>query len=295
MWAIDFLRLNELTEIEISQRNEVDSSILKRISKLDISYDLLSGEFNSIIYFLNNPEVFKSYIKSVVKRIHQMLLKSVLIKFPSPMIDSSNQIKQVQYFGVAHGYSGLLILLAKIYEKKIETRISLQSIHLIFQILKRNYSLTTESLLPIYVSPSEKYYSKIFGWCNGDLSAAYAISLTGSIINDTEFVNFGKIILDRILINECLYYDEKMGDFFCHGKIGVSYLFLKLSKLHEDKKYSDFAYQTFINIDHKKIDPKSWLNENGSGLLLGFEGYLLACIPFMKETKISWDECMLLS
>lgn len=295
LWSIDFLRSNGLTEFEVAQRNEIDSSILNRINKLDINYDLVSGEFNSIIYFLNNPEVFEDYIKDVVKRIYKKLSNSILTKFPSPMIDSSNHVKQVQYFGIAHGYSGLLILLAKIFEKNIETKICLQSIQLIFQILKKNYSLKNESLFPIYVSPSEKYYSKISGWCNGDLSAAYAISLTGSIMNDEEFVRFGKSVLDRILINEHLYFDKKMGDFFCHGKVGVSYLFLKLSILHGEKKFYDFAYQIFIDIDHKKIDPKSWLTENGSGLLLGFEGYLLACISFMEETNSSWDECLLLS
>jgi lantibiotic modifying enzyme len=203
----------------------------------------------------------------------------------------------------AHGISGLIVLLSKLYKKGVEKekteRIckNLVSLYPSFGIRKGD-SLYTN----VYPNTGK---STRLAWCVGDLGIANALWQAGCNLE----VNDWKEQAIRIMVScsrrcsrkENLVYDAGI----CHGSAGIAQLFHRFHQQTGEavfRKAADFWVEQTLNMQKSKdgfAGFKAWQGEAGwrkeYALLEGIAGIGLMLIGISDRKLMDWDECLLMS
>jgi lantibiotic biosynthesis protein len=171
------------------------------------------------------------------------------------------------------------------------------------------------SLLSYFPSVTEETSklskSSRLAWCYGDLGVAISLWHAGKTLNNAIFVNEAIEIIEnstkRIDIDECMVWDAGL----CHGSAGVAHIYRQFyhnTGIESFSKASDYWNNITINnlCNHddglagfktrhfdKKTSQWCWIKDYG--FLTGIAGIGLSIISNVSETKLSWDEGLLIS
>ncbi len=219
--------------------------------------------------------------------------------------------------GIAHGTSGIILLLCAIYEKGLfRDRITpliqkavgwLLSVedteeHAIF---KMPYFVTYPAINTSTSSTTKAYK---LAWCYGDLSIAWTLTKAAKTLDCESWLAAAhKLALscasvpiqDSGVVKE----DGTIDPTFCHGAIGVAYLLNKINGYFHDDKMASAIHQwkeiaireTGECLTHKNLICNLEGLKEDCGLLYGYSGIGLALMGLMDSELTGWDGALLLN
>lgn len=210
--------------------------------------------------------------------------------------------------GMAHGTTGVVSLLLRIYEEGINRPLA-------EKLIKGSIQWILNHKIPLPKSPSIFPHSFIgsvmvgfpskLAWCYGDLSIAYVLFCAAKIFNRGEWLSEALATMQNCIGRREPLSNPDLDPMFCHGTVGISYLFNKFYYLTGDDQYlmeSHFWLEKTLNFavhkdspgGFKKIDVlrgKIWVNDYG--ILDGVSGIGLTYLSFLRP-DLDWDKSLLL-
>ena len=314
------ITLSFLLEGQIIDLNRETKELLQKIDRIlfeqaikqigECNIDFLHSSMGTAHYLTRrsstNPKA-KSYLYYIVKSLYDIAIKDERGMHFQQLKDIDGQKSMVTYFGIAHGMSGILLILIKIFRKGVAEdliyRIVSESIR--FMLYYRKYpeeDKPKKSLLPMALIDNHNFmdydpYRVFMGWCNGDLGKVLLLSEAGRQFNNLEWMiaaqEIGKYSLEKKnpsdtgIQNTC----------FCHGSSGIAQLYKRLYDVSSAKMYLD-GYHYWLNDTFSRLDQE--LNQleciDRSGQLLnGWSGAGLVLLSRLIEDEFDWDSIFLLS
>lgn len=266
------------------------TSVKKQISLRN--YDFLHGALGVIYYLLYNVKENNQY--DIEAEIADFLIKDV------KKVDC-DELSSFFYgeLGIAHGISGLILLLTLINEKKILS----QSIDgLIDQLTSHVIKKVDNNYTPphMWLLNSDRRYS----WCNGAIGILY--SLYRAIKSNNVSVANYNFVNNAMLYSLQLDDHKKLGiidSCLCHGTAGNMQIYNKLKI-----KYDCIEFEKGIDIWKKKTilysmfedgiaGYKTWDGEESIidySLIKGVSGVGLSLMSYKKKELSVWDDFFLL-
>lgn len=310
-WLLNFVK-NELSENVDSYLTKLDNSLFDLSINLmkNKNYDFLHGSLGILYYYIerNNykyVDILTDYLINLrIERNNKSYWE--YFDFEAQKI-SENCVS----FGVAHGMPSILLILSKVYQKRLyhSPDSILPIIKSGVKFLISNQNKDSNSVFPcqLILDKNQEEYSPL-GWCFGDLSIAYLLYQIGELINDNDLmksaIDIGLSTLKRTNLPENGIFDSCL----CHGTSGLAHIynrFYQSTKRIEFKNqalfwygktldiatYSDgiAGYKTRFMVDNKSV------YKNDLSLLNGALGVSLAFMSGISSHEPEWDSILLLN
>lgn len=275
--------------------------------------DPLHGAIGSMYYLCqrtnSNPTTI-DYLNTLVKELYEKAIKDEKgIRFLNKHLEKF-QSHQKFNFGYAHGLSGILMVLSKIYEKGIAQDLCKEMVYegtrymLSFKNApdfgKQKYSflpLSTDEELPWEHPDNFKEYGGRLGWCYGDLSQMFYLYSIGKLFDNhkwTEIANeIGDVVVQRKVFDDTWINASQ----FCHGTSGLVYLFRKIYQLTDNYTYklsSEYWLDQTIYRLKKELEGEH-TDKLSADILEGFIGVNLVLQAEKYDLNYHWDKMFLLS
>ncbi|MCA4893739.1 MAG: hypothetical protein ING84_01915 [Cytophagales bacterium] len=225
------------TEIE----NDIDSAILKEVSKTSevydlVGYDLLYGLTGIANIYLDIPP--SPTRNEIIDTICRRLLDNMVLNRREYVWEEKFGFGVYPYnLGMAHGLLAVICLLSKVirvYDSSNKYKEVVKGI--IRWYLDHENSSNLDSRFPCTVDKngfSENRMNRL-AWCYGDLSSAVAFLQAGLALNEPALVNKALTICNstferRTLEYEAQSYENLIFDCgICHGLAGITYSYFYL-------------------------------------------------------------------
>lgn len=276
-------------------------------------YDVISGLSGILSYtileddLINVNEKIGEYL---VYRCQNILYKNTLI--PGLYIPQENQFLEqdkLNYpngnfnLGLSHGIPGVLVALCMLKKNKYDI-MGLDNAIYACATLLYDFIDKEEQRWNAYLSFDEYLSGKVSNrqtrdaWCYGSPGVSYALYTGGVILNNGNFIKLSINVMKNMINNIKGIYSPT----FCHGYIGVAYIFWRfyeMTGIDEFKKYANQLenkiwefYSESNPFGFKDIEYTGSTNQ--IGLLSGVVGILLPLLAIngYKETK--WDNAFML-
>ena len=210
---------------------------------------------------------------------------------------------------LAHGYSGILLILIKIYklgvaQESIQTIIEGGIAFILSTAQLEHFDDTTSYIFPSYLRTSLpknhptnlNFYKVRMGWCYGDLNQVLLLYQAGHLLNRQDWIN----IADRVgafTLRKKSYEETKISDTcLCHGTSGVGQFYRAIYEASRHEQYLDgYTYwmQKTVQWTEETLDSCAWPIKLYS-FLEGFAGSGLALIDYSSERHSAWNKFLLL-
>ena len=95
--------------------------------------------------------------------------------FTSPYKNENNELENAQYYGIAHGFAGLLTILSKIKKMEIKEK---ECDYLIGGIFDHLMSVKDMTNFPLFSTEKVTYWDESFSWCHGNFGIGYSLYLS---------------------------------------------------------------------------------------------------------------------
>lgn len=265
--------------------------------------DYLHGALGSLYYFsfrVQKNENITFYISQMIDLIIEgTVSESDGMYFKNTHINKMNDTPDSLNFGFAHGLSGMVMVMLKVYQtgiakEKVQKVINGFIGFTLSKYQKTDFEGKQFSHLPMTIEPGSKgNYGSFLGWCYGDLNQAVMFYQAGKILERNDLVRIAENIsyttLKRIQ-KRGAYLDNP---FFCHGTSGLAQMYHSLEQISENtinqKGSQSWHSQT---IDY--LEKFDWELDNFGGLLNGLEGLGLVLMSSQSNAKTLWDRLFLL-
>lgn len=197
----------------------------------ECNYEYFYG-YGGLLFYLN------SRIKNNITC--KELIQNLLIKLRTQLLNNddcliSKYTKKID-MGIAHGISGLVLILCKIANQGFFLNIIydilsyLQRFFLQFLILNDNQDCS----FPKYYINNHCFEKSRHGWCYGDLGCSIAMLNTSSVLND----GFGENALEILRFTASKNLETEVSlpinIGLCHGKCGLAFIYQYLFDLTHD-------------------------------------------------------------
>ncbi|MGX7038108.1 lanthionine synthetase C family protein [Vagococcus fessus] len=290
-------------------------------------YDTMQGLAGILNYMLLdnlNKKYFREEIEVILKYFIRLSSKSNYKgnDIPHWRIDSKDLFLEEEKklfpegainLGVSHGISGPLIVMSKALESDINVDGLRGSILSITELLITKMDVTYKnwpSMVDIRdIANNERIYENSRdAWCYGRPGVAFALLKASQALNDKEILGIAcESMLSGIHTEMGL-----ISPTFCHGYIGVSYIYKKFFELTSIKEF-DYEYRRLLeetlffydeNLPFCYPNLENNLNEenyqikkiiNSMGILDGVVGILLPLLSMLGDKKTNWDAVFLLN
>lgn len=265
--------------------------------------DYVNGALGSLYYFSfrvkkneNTPEYISQMIDLIIKGT---VSEPNGIYFENKYINHLNETPDNLNFGFAHGLSGMMMVLLKVYQ----TGIAQDKVHKLIngfiefslsKYQKTDFETKQFSHFPITVEPQNKgNYGSFLGWCYGDLNQAIMFYQAGKIFDRNDLTriaeNISQTTLKRI---------QKKGAFIdnlflCHGTSGLTQMYHALEQISGDTIYQKGSHY-WLSQTMDYVEKFDWELDNFGGLLGGLEGLGLVLMSSQTPTKALWNRLFLL-
>ena len=265
--------------------------------------DYLHGALGSLYYFsfrVQKNENVALYIAQMIDLImEETEIEPDRMYFKNTHINKMNDTPNSLNFGFAHGLSGMVMVLLKIYQTGIANNKVQKLIDGFIEFTSGKYQEVDFgnkqfSYFPMTIEPESKgNYGSFLGWCYGDLNQAIMFYQAGKILDRNDLTriaeNISQTTLKRIQ-KKGAYLDNP---FFCHGTSGLVQMYRALEQISSNTLDQEgFQYWLSQTIDYiEKIDCEL---ENNDGLLGGLEGLGLVLMSSQTHTKSLWSRLFLL-
>jgi lantibiotic biosynthesis protein len=265
--------------------------------------DYLHGALGSLYYFsfrVQKNENITDYIAQMIDLIVEgSVSQSDGIYFKNTYINKMNDTPDCLNLGFAHGLSGMVMVLLKVYQTGIAKYKVLNLINGFIEFTLSKYQKTDFeskqfSHFPITIEPENKgNYGSFLGWCYGDLNQAILFYQAGKILDRNDLTriaeNISQTSLKRIQ-KKGAYLDNP---FFCHGTSGLTQMYHSLEQISGDTIYQEGS-QYWLSQTMDYLEKFDWELDNFGGLLGGLEGLGLVLMSSQIHTKTLWNRLFLL-
>ena len=219
-WAMNYLMQEGYIDPDTTDLSDFDSIIRDQFNKTEINLDFMSGNLSSVIYFLDRNS-FEFELEKIVDHLISLSKKNGYPQLISRYYDKNDKPVTAEYFGLAHGYAGLLIIISKINKHGIREKDCGYLIDKIYQHLLTTRVNNKNGRFPIFLCKThtpDKAFKESFSWCHGDFGIGYALYLSGRLIGNSEYQKLGLGIIDEILEQDDKFEAQLSSPFFCHGE-----------------------------------------------------------------------------
>jgi lantibiotic modifying enzyme len=321
-WFLCHLHERKLIYIELNDYfSDIDDSLYEGmiilLNSKEKEYGCINGAISVGVYFyyryILGCEKCKKYLERFVD-----LLKKIAVEKDNTMkwisIIDYGTYEQGYNLGLAHGISGILLFLRKLYLANIKKdAVSDIIIKASNFLLLQKHSLKTHKSFFYDVCKDSFGRDSRLGWCYGDMSVGYSLFMISSLdgierqdvkenafdilVNTTERTNLSDIgIVDAGL---------------CHGTSGIAHIYNRLYRQTSETKFKDAAlYWYKETIKMAKYDneyagyrlpyylaesEKEFRELHNLSFLTGIAGTGLSLLSAIYPIEPSWDMCLLLS
>lgn len=306
-YVINYLNKNNLVTINMDDDfEEMDRFIfegaLKRLEENKI--DFLHGSLGALNYFSEREmsQKIEFYINQIVSNLLDKAIEEPYgVRFINLGLERFTE-KDVD-ISLAHGLSGILILLLKVFpvilDKKRARSVIRKGIQTILNHELREKDPNTQfSIFPCAIK-SDTREVKLFNrlaWCYGDLNPILLLFRAGIILGDNELIEIAKRFIKptvkRISKDQTLVSDSH----FCHGTSGLVRFY---DQLYQESGENDFKMAKDYWLQQTIILAKDDLNNNLFGsnpvsLLEGWAGVALVLCDSVSEKRMEWGKLFLL-
>jgi lantibiotic biosynthesis protein len=265
--------------------------------------DYLHGALGSLYYFsfrVQKNENIEAYISLMIDLIIEgTITESNGTYFENKYINQLNDTPDNLNFGFAHGLSGIMMVLLKVYQTGIENDKVQKLISGFIEFTLSKYQETEFktrqfSHLPMTIELENKgNYGSFLGWCYGDLNQAIMFYQAGKILERNDLTriaeNISETTLKRIQ-KKGVYLDNI---FLCHGTSGLTQMYDALEQISGDNIYQEGS-QYWLSQTMDYLEKFDWELGNFGGLLGGLEGLGLVLMSSQTHTKTLWNRLFLL-
>ncbi len=265
--------------------------------------DYLHGALGSLYYFsfrVQKNENIAFYISQMIDLIIEgTVSESDGMFFKNTHINKMNDTPDSLNFGFAHGLSGMVMVMLKVYQTGIDKEKVQKLMNGFIDFTLRKYQKADFeskqfSHLPMTIDPQNQgNYGSFVGWCYGDLNQAILFYQAGKILERNDLISIAESISETILKRiqkKGAYLDNP---FFCHGTSGLAQMYHALEQISGDALYQEGSqYWLGQTIDY--LEKFDWELENFGGLLGGLEGLGLVLMSCQTNTKTLWNRLLLL-
>ncbi len=265
--------------------------------------DYLHGALGSLYYFsfrVQKNENIEAYLAQMIDLIIEGTVSGSDGRyFKNIHINKMNDTPDSLNFGFAHGLSGMVMVLLKIYQTGIEKNKVQKLMNGFIDFTLSNYQETDFerkqfSHFPMTIeSENQGNDGSFLGWCYGDLNQAIMFYQAGKILDRNDLIkiadNISQTTLKRIQ-KKGAYLDNP---FFCHGTSGLAQMYDSLKQISCDTLYQEGS-QYWLNQTMDYLEKFDWELDNFEGLLGGLEGLGLTLMSSHTNNKTLWDRLFLL-
>ena len=276
-------------------------------------FDLFYGILGYGSYFLQRSRYDKEkadfYLNEIVSIFSNMAIRDEygITWFSDIFSDVKGQIN----LGMAHGVPSIISFLTKVYiinGNTIAMQMANDSIKWILNFKSTDKNAT--SLFPYFVNQNNEekkaHDSTRLAWCYGDLGIGYSIYTYGEATNNKIFMEEGLIILKNCALRKI--HDTFVGVVdkgFCHGSVGIYYIFNKLIKTHNLVEFEETKnYWLEITLSKPLLGISSFYSHcmfegiekyaPDQGFINGYVGIGLTLLNHFDSDGNEWDEIFML-
>lgn len=303
----DFLELE--LEDTIQQFDEIIfKKAIQQINEGNLDY--LHGSIGSLQYFTTrvkeNANVEK-YITEVIEMLEQQaIIDEKGLRFNNLIINKLNDTPEEINLGFAHGLSGIIAVLLKVYEldisrNKVEKIIREALKYIIGSYQKVDFLSGKYAHFPSAID--EKFaltdkgnqgsYRSFLGWCYGDLNQVIILYKAGRILKEPSWVDLAEKVGKTTMLRNIEHGTQIKDVFLCHGSAGLALMYKHLLVISQDEIYQqgiDYWYAQSINY----LQKYEWNDEPKGSLLGGLEGVGLALMTLNSAKNLLWTRLFLL-
>lgn len=308
LYTLHVLYQNGISDVDPTEAaDQLSSHILfqmRQRESLNYSYDLFYGLTGAGIFAteMRNNEILSFVINSLEQN---SIICGECIKWKH--VDLRDRRNSIVNISMPHGMSSIIILLAKVYQKKPEKKL--------FKLITGaiNYLLSQEidtkifsSMFPMTSKESQQnLYSSRLAWCYGDLCPALALWIAGKTLSNDKWQE--KAI--QIFLHNAKRREESdtlvFDGILCHGSAGIAQIYRRMffeTNLIEFKNTA--TYWDNRTIEYGKNDDgfagyktaRHAGTFNSIGLLEGIAGIGLSLLSSISTALNStWDKLLLIS
>lgn len=265
--------------------------------------DYLHGATGALHYFAarQQNETTHSYLNTLAARLQEKAVPAARgLYFTNFSLERLGGGKAD--LGLAHGLSGLLLLLIAAWPQLNDQQQAEQTIRkgiefiLQFEIAreagKERYSafpFTIDLARPITMSNR-------MAWCYGDLNIMLLLYRAGKLLQEESYIQKADAIGLNALNRKSEADTESTDSHFCHGSSGLAQFFKCLYTETGNAAYHE-AYEYWIGVTLEQVDKDIAADQyavNPTSLLDGWAGVALVLADYVSDKKRNWADAFLL-
>jgi lantibiotic modifying enzyme len=265
--------------------------------------DYLHGALGSLYYFsfrVQKNENVANYMAEMIDLIEEgSICQPDGMYFMNVYINKMNDTPDSLNFGFAHGLSGMIMVLLKVYQTGIANDKVRKLVNGFIEFTLSKYQeIDFEnkqfSHLPMTIEhQNQGNYGLFLGWCYGDLNQAIMYYQAGKILDRNDLTrvaeNISQTTLKRIQ-KKGAFMDNH---FFCHGTSGLAQMYQRLEQISGDTLYQESS-QYWLDQTMDYLEKFDWELDNYGTLLGGLEGLGLVLMSSQSNIKTLWGRLFLL-
>lgn len=286
------------------------NSALKSLKQYN--HDFLHGATGNAVYLLERVDKNKDvrqYLSEILRGLQKISKKDKKGIYWEESMFYTNDNQGVINLSLSHGLASKIILLSKLYNQKINTKIVKELLEgSIKFMLKCKFKQENTFLFPtIAESNNHSNFSRL-AWCYGDLGISIALWQAGVALQNEN--------IKQEAINVCLHTTKRrtreetgvVDAGICHGTAGIAHIYNRMYRntgRNEFKEAENYWVEETLKIATFKdglAGYKSYQSEefggwkNDYGFLEGISGIALVLDSHLHpEIEPTWDRCLLLS
>lgn len=266
--------------------------------------DFLHGALGTVHYFTQRTPspVIDRYLDELIEKICQRVNKKDGGYWFGNYVLSIEDKESIN-FGLAHGQSGILLLLLNAWHrsrhKALIQKIVMEGIRFIRKYkMDVDFSNDEYSSFPFIVKREAREITapNRLGWCYGDLNEVLLFYRAGKVFNNTDLVDLADVIGAQTLLRKSEKATLVSDSCFCHGAAGLSEIYRRLHTERHLPIYKDghdyWIEQTILLVE-KDLDRGRYAGKEHS-LLDGLIGVAFALLSYVAPFDLVWSKSLLL-
>jgi hypothetical protein len=208
--------------------------------------------------------------------------------------------------GPAHGASGAIVFLARLYAKSMfRARVATLLDKAIGWLLAQRLPPAATSVFPSPLVGKSAHEESSLSWCHGDPGIAGALYAAGALARRDDW----KAVAVRTACKAADRLGEHVRDAgLCHGSAGLAHIFNRIFQATGEERLREAALRWFDITLHQRVEGRGvagfrvWHGDGSSGkwassiaLLFGAMGIGLALLGATGDTPPDWDQLLVIS
>ncbi len=315
LWTLYHL---ENTDIVSDAGSMIDDEVINHYCQIAIEkisdgdYDFMHGGLGMALPLLESKrrtENQNEYLTGMVDALYHQVQFDSDQAFLCYKGDLEKPDEKYISFGMAHGLSGIIAILSKIYLQNIATARCKELIEkfvnlIISKKLENKYSCLFPPIYKAGSTASHNGFGRI-SWCTGDIDMAFALFHAFNALKIKSYKEEADNIIDYILTHNVVNTQYTFEGSFCHGACGNGHMFSRLYNYTGNEALAEAARYWF-RIAYEKIkfennalkistgikNEKTW--SGNTNVIMGIAGLGLTLLSAIAEVTPDWDDMFLL-